>query len=69
MDVVEVTGAGQYRDILQHSQLVDVSGISCLLVDLPTLIRMKRASGRAKDREVLAELEALLEERDREINL
>ncbi|MFM7815508.1 MAG: hypothetical protein ACKPGI_00925 [Verrucomicrobiota bacterium] len=34
-------------------------------VDLPTLIRLKRAAGRPKDLESLAELEALLEERDR----
>jgi hypothetical protein len=32
---------------------------------LPTLIAVKRATGRGRDREVLAELEALLEERDR----
>jgi hypothetical protein len=61
----EVTGAGSFGDIVQHSQPVDVGGITCLLVDLPTLIRMKRAAGRARDRESLAELEALLEERDR----
>jgi len=34
-------------------------------LDLPTLIRVKRAVGRPKDLEVLAELEALLEEQDR----
>jgi hypothetical protein len=34
-------------------------------VTLPTLIALKRAAGRGKDREALAELEALLEERDR----
>ena len=61
----EVTGAGNYHEIVRDSQLVEVSGFSCLLVDLPTLIRMKRASGRPKDQESLAELEALLEERDR----
>jgi hypothetical protein len=31
---------------------------------VPTLIKLKRAAGRGKDREALAELEALLEERD-----
>jgi hypothetical protein len=34
------------------------------VVSLPKLIDLKRAAGRAKDREALAELEALLEERD-----
>jgi hypothetical protein len=31
-------------------------------VDLPTLIKLKRAAGRPKDLESIAELEALLEE-------
>jgi len=35
------------------------------VVTRPKLIALKRAAGRGKDREVLAELEALLEERDR----
>jgi hypothetical protein len=33
-------------------------------VDLPALIRLKRAAGRPKDLEVVAELEALYEERN-----
>ena len=37
----------------------------CRVVSLAALIRLKRATGRGKDRDVLAELEALLEERDR----
>ena len=32
------------------------------ILDLPWLIRVKRAAGRPKDLEVIAELEALLEE-------
>jgi hypothetical protein len=35
------------------------------VVSLPTLIDLKRAAGRGKDREAIAELEALLEERER----
>lgn len=34
----------------------------CTVVDHPTLIRAKRAAGRPEDLEVIAELEALLEE-------
>jgi hypothetical protein len=34
-------------------------------VSLRKLIELKRAAGRGKDREALAELEALLEERER----
>jgi hypothetical protein len=37
----------------------------CRCLDLPKLIEVKRAAGRPKDLEVIAELEALLEERDR----
>jgi hypothetical protein len=35
------------------------------VIDLPALIRAKRAVGRPKDLEATAELEALLAERDR----
>ena len=38
----------------------------CRCLDLPGLIRAKRAAGRPKDIEALAELEALLVERDGE---
>jgi hypothetical protein len=34
------------------------------LLDLPWLIRVKRAAGRPKDLEIIAELEALAEERE-----
>ena len=36
-----------------------------VVYDLPWLIRVKRAAGRPKDLEVIAELEALLDERDK----
>ena len=39
-------------------------GCRCRCLDLPELIRVKRAAGRPKDLDALAELEALLEERD-----
>jgi hypothetical protein len=38
---------------------------TCLNLDLPTLIRVKTAAGRPKDLEAIAELKAILEERDR----
>jgi len=40
--------------------------MQCLCLDLEWLIRVKRAAGRPRDLEAVAELEALLEERDRE---
>lgn len=61
----EVTGGGTYSDLLPHSTLVEVLGIPCRCLDLPTLIRVKRAAGRPKDLDAIAELEALYSERER----
>jgi hypothetical protein len=60
----EVTGGGGYDTLKASADVVDLEGFRCLVVSLPTLIMLKRATGRGKDRELLAELEALLEERD-----
>lgn len=61
----EVTGGGSFERLKPFAESVDVAGLGCWVVTLPKLIALKRAAGRAKDREALAELEALLEERDR----
>jgi predicted nucleotidyltransferase len=45
--------------------VVELEGFQCQVVSLRKLIELKRAAGRGKDREALAELEALLEERER----
>jgi len=58
----EITGGGRYEDLVAHSISVKVFGRETLLLDLPWLIHVKRAAGRPKDLEVVAELEALLEE-------
>jgi hypothetical protein len=58
----EITGGGRYEDLAPHSIAVKVFGRETLLLDLPWLIHVKRAAGRPKDLEVIAELEALLEE-------
>jgi hypothetical protein len=42
-----------------------VFGKTIRVLDLPALIRAKRAAGRPKDLEAVAELEALLAERER----
>ncbi len=64
--LAEVAGGGVYEDILPHSVIATPFGLECLCVDLPTLIRMKRAAGRPKDFEAIAELELLLESSDGE---
>jgi predicted nucleotidyltransferase len=62
----EVTGIGGYEAVARESISVDLLGRSYKLLTLDALIRAKRAAGRAKDLEVIAELEALREERERQ---
>ena len=61
----EVIGGGSYDDLLPHSVEIEAFGERFRCVDLPTLIHIKAAAGRAKDREALAELRVLLEEQNK----
>lgn len=63
----EITGGGTYEDLLPHTFRIELFGVECLCLALEPLIRVKRAAGRPKDLEAIAELEALLQERDAEI--
>jgi hypothetical protein len=58
----EVTGGGRFEDIKPHSLTVKLYQQECLCLGLEWLIRVKRAAGRPKDFEAIAELEAILEE-------
>ena len=58
----EIAGGGRFEDLKPHSLTVIIFGRETLLLDLPWLIQVKRAAGRPKDLEVIAELEALREE-------
>ena len=60
----EITGGGDYDALAPNCVDVNLFGCPCRCLDLPGLIRAKRAAGRPKDLEALAELEALLQERD-----
>ena len=62
----EVTGGGKYESLLPHTVVMEFFSHSCRCLDLPWLIRVKRAAGRPKDVEAVAELEALLEEREKQ---
>ena len=62
----EIVGGGDYEALAPHTVDVDIFGYRCRCLDLPGLIRAKRAAGRPKDLEVLAELEALVGERARD---
>jgi len=61
----DITGGGRYEQLVEDAEPLDVFGGELLVVTLPKLIRLKRAAGRPKDLEAVAELEALLEERRR----
>lgn len=61
----EIAGGGRYEDLLPESDTLDLFGLSCQCLGLDALIRVKRAAGRPKDFEAVAELEALAEERRR----
>ena len=62
----EVTGGGGFDALRSHSVTLELFGLPCLCLDLPWLIRVKRAAGRPKDLESLAELELLLAARHAE---
>jgi predicted nucleotidyltransferase len=58
----EITGGGTYDDLLPHSITLSLFGVSVRCLGLKRLIDVKRAAGRPRDLEAVAELEALLEE-------
>lgn len=60
----EVTGGGRYEDLLDATVELTAFGVTCRYVTLEKLIALKRAAGRPRDFDSVAELEALLEERD-----
>ena len=59
----EIVGGGTYDDLLADSVAIRVFGIECRCLTLERLIQVKRAAGRPKDLEAIAELEAIREER------
>ena len=59
----EATGGGTYEALLSRSETRLLFGLDVRFVDLETLIHLKRAAGRPKDLERIAELEAISEER------
>jgi predicted nucleotidyltransferase len=61
----EITGGGSYEELLPYTIELTAFNLQCRFVTLERLIQLKRAAGRPKDLEVIAELQALLEERRR----
>jgi hypothetical protein len=59
--LAEVNGLGGFEAVKANSIFVQAFDREVRTLDLPALIRAKRAAGRAKDLQVLPELEGLLE--------
>lgn len=60
----EIAGGGSYDELLPDSSSVRIFGVDCQCLDLERLIQVKRAAGRPKDFEAIAELEAILRARN-----
>lgn len=61
----EIVGGGGYDELRPHSVEFEAFGLRLLCLDLDTLIRVKRAAGRPRDLEAIAELRVIREERDK----
>jgi hypothetical protein len=59
----EITGGSTYDQLLPHTVEVTLFGRRCRCLNLAKLIDVKRAAGRPKDFEAIAELQLLAEER------
>ena len=61
VDVMDrIAGVGDYSQVFLHSERISALGVRFRILDLPSLIKAKRAAGRPRDYEHLPELEALL---------
>ena len=63
IDLLGEIPGGRYEDLEAHAIELDVFGANVRVLDLDALISMKRAAGRVKDFEVIAELELLRDRR------
>ena len=61
----EIRRGGGFEALRPHSEPIRIFDRDVLCLDLPTLIRTKRAAGRPRDLEAIAELEMIAEERQR----
>lgn len=57
----EITGGGGYEQLLSHTESVPMFGVECRVLDIGMLITTKRAAGRLKDLDAIAELNAIRE--------
>lgn len=64
--LAEVSGLGGFEEVKESSVLVRVFDRDVWTLDLPSLIKAKRAAGREKDLRALPELEGLLKAQESE---
>ncbi len=62
----EIPGGGTYADLKNGAIEIEISGATCKCLSLDQLIRAKRAAGRPRDLEVLAELASIRDEETRQ---
>lgn len=55
----EVVGGGTYADLFPRTVEIEAFGVRCRYVTLDALVALKRAAGRPKDLEAIAELELI----------
>jgi hypothetical protein len=55
----EILGGGTYEDLLPPSIVAEMFGVSCRILSLEALIGAKRAAGRPRDHETMAESSSL----------
>jgi len=58
----EIVGGGAYEQLVPETIAVEIAGVNCLCLNLERLIKVKRAAGRPKDLETIAELQQILNE-------
>ena len=58
----EIVGGGGYEQLLPETVSIEIAGVNCLCLNLERLIKVKRAAGRPKDLEAIAELEQIRDE-------
>lgn len=62
----EITGGGNYEDLLPHAFTLEAFGIKLRCLTLDWLIYVKRAAGRPKDFDAIAELEAIRDQKNKD---
>lgn len=60
-----LVGIGDYDAVRKRSREIEVFGLTCLVLDIESLIEVKEKIGRPKDKQVVLELRTILEKTSR----